>query len=325
MAANSGKINSEKIISDKEAVLADLKNIVENLKKDSHFARAREILEKSAKIYPEDLWIKAQSAICTFQDPCILSDYRLEETMKIFGNSDLDIYPVDMEDKKQLVLAFAEKAFKTSCYSDAEKRFSELKQYGLSKDEQDNIFFNLYTTFVPLTGKDKEHAFAVMKNFMGDDIETVQNAWEKKAGIGLSGGGFRASLYHIGILARLAELDQLRNIEVISTVSGGSIVGVHYYLELKHLLETKSDDEITREDYIRIIKNIQDDFLQGVQENIRTCAISNFGVNLRMILSEKYSPSHRLGELYESLLYAKVKDGHKPGEPRYMKDLLIYP
>ncbi len=46
----------------------------------------------------------------------------------------------------------------------------------------------------------------------------------KKLGLALSGGGFRASLFHIGVLARLAELDQLKDIEVISTVSGGSIL-----------------------------------------------------------------------------------------------------
>jgi len=46
-------------------------------------------------------------------------------------------------------------------------------------------------------------------------------------------------LYHIGVLARLADLDMLRHIEVLSCVSGGSIVGAYYYLELRHLLQTK--------------------------------------------------------------------------------------
>lgn len=51
---------------------------------------------------------------------------------------------------------------------------------------------------------------------------------EKRLGLALSGGGFRASFFHIGVLARLAELDLLRPIEVISTVSGGSIIGALY-------------------------------------------------------------------------------------------------
>ena len=45
------------------------------------------------------------------------------------------------------------------------------------------------------------------------------------------------------VLARLAEMDVLRSVEVLSTVSGGSIVGAHYYLEVKkrrmgHLLSS---------------------------------------------------------------------------------------
>lgn len=44
-------------------------------------------------------------------------------------------------------------------------------------------------------------------------------------GLCLSGGGFRASLFHLGVLRYLAEANQLSNIKAISTVSGGSIIG----------------------------------------------------------------------------------------------------
>ncbi len=47
-------------------------------------------------------------------------------------------------------------------------------------------------------------------------------AQHHKTGLALSGGGLRASLFHIGVLGRLAELDLLRHVDVISTVSGGS-------------------------------------------------------------------------------------------------------
>ena len=55
----------------------------------------------------------------------------------------------------------------------------------------------------------------------------------------------RAAFFHIGVLAKLAELGLLRRIEVISTVSGGSIVGALYYLHVKNLLEDELDEEIT--------------------------------------------------------------------------------
>lgn len=51
------------------------------------------------------------------------------------------------------------------------------------------------------------------------------NAWrldkKSKPGLALSAGRFRASLFHIRVLARLAELDPLRHVEVLFTVSGG--------------------------------------------------------------------------------------------------------
>lgn len=44
----------------------------------------------------------------------------------------------------------------------------------------------------------------------------------KKIGLALSGGGFRAAVYHMGVLARLADEDLLEQVQAISSVSGGS-------------------------------------------------------------------------------------------------------
>src|SRR3954466_10920261 len=43
----------------------------------------------------------------------------------------------------------------------------------------------------------------------------------------LSGGGFRAALFHLGALRRLHELGILSQVDVISSVSGGSIFAAH--------------------------------------------------------------------------------------------------
>ncbi len=52
---------------------------------------------------------------------------------------------------------------------------------------------------------------------------------KRKIGLALSGGGFRASVFHIGVLTFLAERKQLENITYISTVSGGSLlIGLIY-------------------------------------------------------------------------------------------------
>src|SRR3712207_1443974 len=50
---------------------------------------------------------------------------------------------------------------------------------------------------------------------------------EPGIGLAMSGGGFRAMLFHAGALMRLNELGLLSKIERISSVSGGSIAAGH--------------------------------------------------------------------------------------------------
>ncbi len=78
-----------------------------------------------------------------------------------------------------------------------------------------------------------------------------------KIALALSGGGFRATVFHLGVLARLAEENRLEEVTFLSTVSGGSLcVGLIHtlndnrwpssqeYLEIvapatRHILTTK--------------------------------------------------------------------------------------
>lgn len=170
----------------------------------------------------------------------------------------------------------------------------------------------------------KSPAGQALEKFLGDKAAGVFTAYIGKVGLALSGGGFRASLFHIGVLARLAELDMLRHVEVLSCVSGGSILGAHYYLELRKLFKGKTDDEITRQDYIDLVKRLERDFLDGVQENIRTRVAAELITNLKMIFLPNYSRTMRAGELYERWLYRKVEDG-EGSRPRWVTDLYIEP
>lgn len=152
----------------------------------------------------------------------------------------------------------------------------------------------------------------------------VRGATIGKVGLALSGGGFRASLFHIGVLARLAELDMLRHVEVLSCVSGGSIVGAHYYLEVRRLLQEKSDVEIRQQDYIDLVQRVARDFLGAVQMNLRLRLFANWWVNLRSLLQAGYTRTTHLGRLFEEHIYSRVKDGHG-GERRWLNDLQIKP
>ena len=167
-------------------------------------------------------------------------------------------------------------------------------------------------------------AWDALEKFLGGRVQGVSTAFLGKVGLALSGGGFRASLFHIGVLAKLAELDLLRHVEVLSCVSGGSIIGAHYYLKVRELFKRKGDGEIGREDYVLMVQEICREFLSGVQTNIRTRVAADLLTNLKMIFKSNFSRTMRAGDLYEENIYARVHDGEET-QPRWLDELYIQP
>ncbi|MFN0013708.1 MAG: patatin-like phospholipase family protein [Saprospiraceae bacterium] len=157
------------------------------------------------------------------------------------------------------------------------------------------------------------------------DDKTLAIAFRGKVGLALSGGGFRAALFHIGVFARLAELDVLRNVEVLSCVSGGSIVGAYYYMLLKREMERHGED-MSQMHYISIVREMESAFLSACQKNLRMRIFLNPWKNLRIFFEKDYTRSHRLGELYEKHLYQKIiRNIHPEGKPILMHTLRIRP
>jgi predicted acylesterase/phospholipase RssA len=174
-------------------------------------------------------------------------------------------------------------------------------------------------------GAERSDAWTALAALYDGREEAVRSAFMGKVGLALSGGGFRASLFHLGVLARLAEADVLRHVEVLSCVSGGSIVGAHYYLALRELLESRGDDALTRADYVELVERVAATFTTGVQGNLRMRMLASPLSNLRMAWSGHSSRTRRLAELYERDLFDRVRT--RPGEPTRlaMSDLRIFP
>jgi predicted acylesterase/phospholipase RssA len=172
--------------------------------------------------------------------------------------------------------------------------------------------------------KSNEAALRALHPLVSGEPGALRGAVVGKVGLALSGGGFRASIFHIGVLARLAELDVLRHISVLSCVSGGSIIGAHLYLEIRQLLRTKKDALITRQDYIELVARIERSFLDSVQKNIRMQAFSSLRASLKMLLKPAYTVTRRIGELLEQEIYSRVQDG-EGNSPRYISDLGFIP
>src|SRR5437879_2305211 len=76
---------------------------------------------------------------------------------------------------------------------------------------------------------------------------TISGAYvtgKERTGIGLalSGGGFRAALFHLGAMRRLNELNILSRLTTISSVSGGSIFSAFLATRLNWPL-TRPEDQ----------------------------------------------------------------------------------
>ena len=140
---------------------------------------------------------------------------------------------------------------------------------------------------------------------MHDTDSTLSRAGQSRLGLALSGGGFRAAFFHLGVLARMAELDLLRQVEVLSTVSGGSVIGAMYYLKIRKLLQQSPDNRIRSHDYVQIVSDLEREFYDGVKRNLRTRTFASPIKNWRMY-SRSYSRSDRLAELYTRYLFAPL-------------------
>src|SRR3954453_16576878 len=165
----------------------------------------------------------------------------------------------------------------------------------------------------------------------GEDGEIVsappvpEEREQPKLGLALSGGGHRAAFFHVGVLAKLAELGLLRPIQVISTVSGGSIVGALYYLHVKNLLESKAHAEITDADYVELVRAVEREYREAAASNVRGSGWVNLLQNLRMA-KPTYSPTDRGAGLYERRISPKAwGDRPKRDGGIAMRDLLIEP
>ena len=63
--------------------LENIKQLVEDLKKDLNFGKARKLLEKAQSQYPEEVWIIQQLALCTYKDEELYPQHRLDKALEL--------------------------------------------------------------------------------------------------------------------------------------------------------------------------------------------------------------------------------------------------
>jgi hypothetical protein len=76
----------------------------------------------------------------------------------------------------------------------------------------------------------------------------------KKIGLALSGGGFRATLYHLGLIRFLRDANILPQVTHITSVSGGSVTAAHLVLNWGRYTGSVSDFEAAAAELLSFVR-----------------------------------------------------------------------
>ena len=141
-----------------------------------------------------------------------------------------------------------------------------------------------------------------------DAVHTAGQPERSGIGLALSGGGFRAALFHMGVLRYLAEAGQLANVRTISTVSGGSIFGAYVAAHW---------DELARQSFSAAAYEsvISVPFAQVLTaRNLRNRWLAASILRLPRLLLPSYNRADVLAELLDRWLYGgKMMQDLPPG------------
>jgi predicted acylesterase/phospholipase RssA len=133
-----------------------------------------------------------------------------------------------------------------------------------------------------------------------------------RIGLTLSGGGFRATLFHLGVVRLLYETGRLKSVTRVGAVSGGSILAAHVVLRWDRYTATdETFDDATRE----LLQFIQDDIRGRV---VRRWIFAWISVIPRFLLpkSKRWTSCNLLQYYYARLFQnATLKDLRGAGRP----------
>lgn len=128
---------------------------------------------------------------------------------------------------------------------------------------------------------------------------------EPGIGLCLSGGGYRAMVFHIGALWRLYEAGLLRSIDRISSVSGGSITAATLALAWNRLSFDPS--------------NFKSDFLPLFVQPLRKLASETIDAEAIILgIALPGSIGDRVAAAYEEHLFGKTTLQDLPDKPRFV-------
>lgn len=136
----------------------------------------------------------------------------------------------------------------------------------------------------------------------------------QQLGLALSGGGFRAALYHLGVVRFLRDAGILSQTSHITSVSGGSVIGAHLALNWDRYCGT---DEEFQQVADELVQFLQLDVRNRIVRRFPLASVANFGRRtLRLGTRRQYTRAGLLEQHYERFLYGDTGLFRLPERPR---------
>jgi predicted acylesterase/phospholipase RssA len=133
-------------------------------------------------------------------------------------------------------------------------------------------------------------------------------------GLALSGGGFRASLYHLGVIRYLRDAGLIQNVNQITSVSGGSVVAAHMVLNWDRYCGSDEEFDQVSGDLIRFL---QMDVRNRIVRRFPLASMVNWGRRtVRLQAWRQYTRAGLLEQHYQKFLYGDVGLFSLPDTPR---------
>ncbi len=121
-----------------------------------------------------------------------------------------------------------------------------------------------------------------------------------RLGLALSGGGFRATIYHLGVVRYLREAGQLQNVTDIASVSGGSILAAHLALNWDRYC---GDDDRFAEAASNIVRFVKYDVRNRIVRRLPLQFPLRFLAKLTRRQVRNLTPNAILEHYYRTFLY----------------------
>ena len=134
-----------------------------------------------------------------------------------------------------------------------------------------------------------------------------------KLGLALSGGGFRATLYHLGVVRYLRDSGQLEHVSDIASVSGGTILAAHLVVNWDRY--TGSDEEFAAAS-AELVKFVQFDVRNHIVRRLPLLFAARLLGRLARQQVSHFTPNSVLERYYREFLYGDTCLYELPDMPR---------